>query len=698
MWSIFLVGTAAGLLRGAVTRVDTVTEVKVPAFDSVLTMLDNLVKQLDEEAQSDETDYSSYMTWYGAEHSKTSSSIGTLTNRLQELAATLAELRSRQQTLSGEVARLGSELDHERDQLQQATQKRTEEHDAFVNEQTDFDNSIAACNKAVELLAAHYGDGEPKTIDKPAWMSLVGVLRTVHRAASKHGAKLPTQLTSLIQASYHPHASDQMLGLLQASIPQAPGSSLHDEYQDQTGAALGIVAQVKELAETFAEDKQEAIEAEADLQHAFDTVLAKKTEIINSLASQLSQQQAVLTQVNQEIGENENAEMTAQSQLQNEQAYLSSIETQEKDLTAMYHQRQKDRADEKAAVQQAVAVLTEQQPALLQLKRSARHARALLQLQVAPATCPSCSRVASLLRKDATKLKSELLATAAAMTGSGSALGPVIGELEELLVRLDEQGEQERKHKEWCETEQTETNAKKAHHDGAVVTLQGEISDTQQVIAEKEQGLADTRQAIQELDTSFQEVTATREKAKADYEQEHADYVAAIQALNQAIDILADFYREGALVQVHAKVTHGAHQPSDALSKGYEKKGSAAVVNVLKDTRTDFEGGKKDIELFEAKAVEDYGKEKDTYDANRASLVDAGNRLTAEHQTATAALSTFQADLASNQEAAASAAAYLQQLGGSCGTLLAHFEDRKTMRAQERKAIADAVDILKQAA
>merc|ERR1719160_1221436 len=336
-------------------------------------------------------------------------------------------------------------------------------------------------------------------------MSLVArELRTVHVAASRHHAKLGSALTSLIQASYHARADEQMLGLLQGKqMPQAPGSSLFDEYQDQTGTAMGIVAQIKELGQTFSDDKQEAIEAEHDLQAAFDSVLKKKTEIINSLQSQYNQQKSVLTQVSQEIGESETAEQTAQGQLQNEQAYLGSIETQERDTTAMYQARQKDRADEKTAVQTAVQVLMEKAPALLQLR-----------------------------------------STAAAMTASGSTLGPVVAQLEGLLTRLDEQGVQEKEHKNWCESEQTETNAKKTHHDGLVTELTQQIADTKEVIAEKVQGLADTKSAIDDLDASFKEVTGIREKAKADYEAEHADYVAAITALNQAIDILADFYRE----------------------------------------------------------------------------------------------------------------------------------------------------------
>merc|ERR1719263_973192 len=93
--------------------------------------------------------------------------------------------------------------------------------------------------------------------------------------------------------------------------------------------------------------------------------------------------------------------------------------------------------------------------------------------------------------------------------------------------------------------------------------------------------------------------------------------------------------------------------------------------------------------------VPDYENDKSTYEGNRAALVDAGNRLAAELQTAKAALATYEGDLKSNEEASAAAASYLAQLGGSCGALLAHFEDRVAMRAAEHKSISEAVDILR---
>jgi regulator of replication initiation timing len=183
-------------------------------FDSVLTMLNNLIKQLDTEAESDDQDYGTFQAWFKQQHATTSGSINALSNRLQELSATLADLRSRAKSLTAKEAKLSSELEHEQGQLEDAKAKRAEENDAFVKEQLDFANSIAACNRAVELLAAHYGDGSPKESTKPAWMSLASVLREVHRAAVKHHAK-PAVLRVLLQASYQ---------------PTAPGSKLFDTY------------------------------------------------------------------------------------------------------------------------------------------------------------------------------------------------------------------------------------------------------------------------------------------------------------------------------------------------------------------------------------------------------------------------------------------------------------------------------------
>jgi len=669
------------LLVGASARSVTAA----PAFDSVLTMLQNLVTQIETEEQSDQQDYSNYAAWFTQQSDATSASISMLESRLQELGAIIADLTSRQHRLSSEVNRLNTEIAQEQGQVDAARTKRTEEHDSFVKEQLDFDNSIKACEKAVELLQAHYGDGKPKESTRPAWMSLLNTLKTVQRVAL---------------AAKHPAAQHIAAFLQEPDFFNANGASLHNEHKDSTGEALSIVEQVQGLAATFAEDKQSSIDQEHELSAAFDKLMEQKIGIINELTTQRDQQQSVLNQVNQELGENQNAEATAKATHQDEQAYLSAITQQEKDTTALYEQRQQDRQAEKTAVSGAISVISSFAPkALLQVKRSAVVRKAKTGLKLRIDGCPQCHRVSQMLLAESKSLNSQLLATAAMTTGSGDALAPVVGQLTDLVQRLVEQQHAEEEHKAWCEKELSETAATKAHHEQLVAEFTAKIEETQAIIAEKQQAIADTAASIEEEDKGFAEITEVRKKAKEDFEVELQDYRDAITAINQAIDILGDFYR-AELVQVDQVPVPGAADRNAApgmASGGYEKKGGSRVVVTLKETRQDFEAGAKHLQEQEDQQLADYNAAKATYEKTRADLVDAGNRFSAELQGAQLALAQAQTDKAENEDKVQAATTYLAQVGGSCNVLIENFDMRTKLRADEKAAIEKAIGILQAA-
>merc|ERR1719426_60781 len=477
---------------------------------------------------------------------------------------------------------------------------------------------------------------------------------------------------------------------------------MNTAYETQTGEALSIVDQVKGLSSTFAEDKESSMDQESELQAAFTALMEQKTTQLNTLISQRDQQQAVLTQVSQELEENRNAEATAKATLLDEQEYLTTIKAQEADTTAMYNQRLKDRAEEKKAVNMAMTVLNQENPSttLLQRHSSVRskvHGRKGLFPTMPP--CARCQQASLFLRQRASQVHSELLATAAMATGSGQALAPVIGQLQELVTRLDEQQRAEEEHKEWCEHELSETAKTKAHHEMLVEEFKSKIEETKAEIAEKQQAIKDTAESIQTADTEYAELKDVREKAKADFEAELADYKDAIQALNQAIDILADFYRNDALIQADQVPVPGAADRADVpqmatLTGGYVKKGGGHVVKILKTTRMDFQAGMENLEKQEAQQVADFQAATAAYQKTRADLVDAGNRFQAELQAAQLALAQFETDLKDNEEKVMAATNYLAQVGGSCNMLIQNFPERTKMRAAEKESIQQAIGIL----
>jgi chromosome segregation ATPase len=678
-------------------------ETRVPSFESVITMLNNLVDQIENEESSDEADYNAFKTWFTTQSDATSSSISGLTSRLQELTAILADLRSRQHALSTEVNRLNGEIDTTQQQMDQAKSKRTEEHNSFVQEQLDFDNSIKACDTAVEMLKKYYGDGKPKESTRPSWMSLLATLKALHVRAAALQHPQARRIAAFLQSA-----------TVSKQVPGMRGSTMFDEHQDSTGEALSIVAQVKDLGSTFMDDKQSSIDQEEELNSAFQNLMAQKAQQLSSLTTQRNTQQAILTKVNQELGENENAEATAKATLQDEQTFLSAITAQEQDTTAMYEQRVADRAEEKKSVAGAIAVLQAENPSLLQRgsRRGAQKHKTVLKSatahaarRLAPAApCRQCHSASLFLRQQANSIHSELLATAAMATGSGQALAPVVTQLNELVTRLDEQQRQEEEHKEWCEKELSETAKTKGHHEALVEELKSKIEDTKGTIEDKKQSISDTADAIKTADEEYAELKDVRAKAKADFEAEHADYVDAIQALNQAIDLLGDFYRSGSAMiqsdQAQVYVPDAADRagaPSMGLTGSYEKKGGAKVVSILRDTRLEFTAGKESLEKQEEQQVKDFEASTVAYQKSRADLVDAGNRLSAELQSAELALTQQQGDLKANEDKVMQATAYLAQVGGSCNVLIDNFPTRTKMRAEEKESILKAIGILQAA-
>jgi chromosome segregation ATPase len=686
----------------------------VPAFDKVLTLLSNLVSTIDSEATADESDYQAYMAWFKEQESSTSATVTALGAKLTELTATITQLSARKSELTTEVNGLNADIDREQGALDEATEKRETEHDAFVKEQLDFDNAVAACGKAVELLKVHYGDGSPKESTKPSWMTLMSLFHTIGKAGKRHGKVVP--------------------GFLQQPVDffNADGSSLHNTHEDSTGDALNIVTEVEALAETFAEDKSSSKDQEDELADAFETLSTQKKNLITSITGQRDTQQASLNSVSQQLSEAEGAEQIAQTTLTQEQAYLTTIGNQETTSTAMYEQRQKDREAEKTAVQDAHKILSEHEPALIEIKMAARR-KSLLQMSAAPSgVCRGCGKAAALLKERASKFHSQLLATAGetlagkapparkdvslaassmkvGAKSSSDTLGPVVSQLEGLIVRLDEQAAAEQKHKDWCDKERYETNQKKQRHATLVASLTTDVEDTKKIIEDKQLAVQDNGDAVDKADSDFNELKTLREKAHADFEAELQDYKDAIAALQEASTMLTTFYSSFLQVDHTAKQQqkHKQRQPTvpDASTKveaptmmeAYEQKGggSQGVLAVLAATRTEFENGKTALEATEAEQAKEFTDSDTAYRSARNALIDAGNRLTVELQTAENTLSTAEGNLQSNIDEVNAADQYLTQVGASCDSLEAHFDDRKELRTQERKAISDAIDVLK---
>merc|ERR1719387_998347 len=269
--------------------------------------------------------------------------------------------------------------------------------------------------------------------------------------------------------------------------------------------------------------------------------------------------------------------------------------------------------------------------------------------------CRNCNKAAELLKERASRFHSKLLATAGetlagkagkdapsqkslslassknqlAMGGSADTLQPVVEQLRELIVRLDQQAEAEQKHKDWCDKERSSTNSRKQHHAGLVAEFTKEVEDTKKLIEDKLLAVQDNADAVTKADNDYADLKGIRDKAHADYEAELQDYNDAITALGEATSMLTQFYSESAptmLMQtqhLQAPTVPGASEKSEApdMMTVYESKGGpAGVLAVLQETRKSFEDGKAALEATENAQAQEFSDSTTSYQNARNSL------------------------------------------------------------------------------
>merc|ERR1719399_1461391 len=171
-----------------------------------------------------------FTQWCNNEMAETSGRIESEQAKIEDTQAVLASLYSKKGELETYKGKLESDIDLTKNQIAEATQKREEEHVNFVKEQTDFENAIASCEKAVDLLAAHYGDGSgPAEAVKPEFMSL---METIRKSARELSVPLGSRQKGMSFLQDTRPGLRNALSLLQGSQPMTVNN---DRYQAATG-------------------------------------------------------------------------------------------------------------------------------------------------------------------------------------------------------------------------------------------------------------------------------------------------------------------------------------------------------------------------------------------------------------------------------------------------------------------------------
>jgi len=629
----------------------------------VIVLLQDMLKQLEKEAEEDEEIYEALGCWCETNDKAKTKAIADAETHIKDLTTKIEQLTANSARLNTEIEGLAKEVEENQKSLADATSMREKQLKEFNAEEADALNSIELLGSALETLGAHNGAALIQT----SVQTIASTLKHELTVNSKQylGIITPSQRRMVEQ-------------FIQSGV--MPGSS-GSSYEPKSGAIFGILNQMKETFETnlaaSQKEEQQNQRAYEDLKAAKEREIAAGQQQIDVKTQELASTDEKNAQAKEDLEDTRNT-------LSADEEFLMMLKEKCSVTDEEWEERQKTRQTEMGACSKALAVLSSDDahdlfkstfnPGFLQITMLHPERR---------------NKAATVLVAAARHLHSPRL-SALAHQVKLDAFTKVKKAIDDMITQLGKEKEDEIKHKDFCTDEfnknQLETEKKERERQD----LEARIEDLELTIKTLTEQIDALKARIADMQVQMKRAGEDREKENKEFQQTVADQRASVVLLSKALDILSGFYNKAALLQqepagpppppgfkemkknpqssgVMAMITQIIEDSKAMEAEAIKAEGSAqsAYESFVKETNASIEAASKDI----INKSESKGKAEDYLAQSRT-----------EHESVLTTLDEL--------------SAYNSELHASCDFIIKNFDIRQTARDEEIEALKQAKAIL----
>merc|ERR1719446_1208535 len=248
-----------------------VADAKNRPVTKVITLLKDMLKQLEKEAEEDEAIYDKMACWCETNDKEKTKAIADAEARISDLTTKIEELTAQSARLNTEIANLEKEVAANQKALDAATAIRQKELAEFNAEEKDLLQSVSALKSAITVLSKHHSMLQVPT------SHVLAVAATLQHELSKHHDMLEGVLTP---------SDRRMIG----AFVQSPEDYFDAEptfkqsYAPASGEIFGILKQMKE---TFESNLSASQKEEMANQKAYEELKAAKEDEISAGQAQI---------------------------------------------------------------------------------------------------------------------------------------------------------------------------------------------------------------------------------------------------------------------------------------------------------------------------------------------------------------------------------------------------------------------------
>jgi len=630
----------------------------------VITLLKDMVGQLEKEAEEDEEVYETMGCWCETNDKEKTKAIADAESRIADLTAAIEEGTAASAKLNTEIANLDKEIAKNNQALDTATALRTKQLAEFNEEEKDMLMSISSLKSAVIALSKHHEAMLQDSDD-----TYENVVAMLHDELRRHKDILAEVITPAQRKAID-------------AMEKAEDGAAFLQYAPASGEIFGILKQMKETFETNLAASQKE---EMENQKAYEDLKAAKEEEIAAGTSLADTKTTTLAATDEKKAQDTEDLEDTQEGLAADTKFLANLKERCANMDSEYEERTKTRQLEIQAVSKALAFLSSDEAHDL-FTRTFNFA----QVQSVAQTKRRAA-ISAVLSQAAQKSQDPRLSTLATQARL-DAFTKVKKSIQDMVDKLIKEKEDEIKHKDFCIEEinnnERDTEMKERDRDDLVA----KIDDLAMQIDSLAKAIEVLKAEVAEMQVQMKRAGEDREKANKDFQMTVADQRATQKLLTAALNILKGFYEKAALVQKKSEQKLVAGQAPPPGFKSYEKNAASGGVMGM------MSGIINDAKAMEAEAIRGEESAQKTYEEfvmdTNASIEEKVKDITGK----TEAKAKAEGDKVEAETERDSVLGELEQLANenadlhkSCDFTLKNFELRQTAREEEIEALKQSI-------
>jgi hypothetical protein len=520
-----------------VAAVFSVTDAASSEGDRTMTKVVKLLQEMLDTSQADgraDTEiFAKFKCYCDSNTAKKTASIADLTSQISTHEGQIETLSASSGKLSTEVASLDQGMTDNESARDNAKALRDKANADFKDEEADSIAAVEQMDKALETLSAIGADQTALASVRSHQGKFMGTESDAAPAADKV-PKLSEEMKKALKAAtvfLSPAQRKTITGFIQSDA-HAPG-----DYSSQSGEIVGIL---KNMRDTFKANLATARGAEAKSLRAHEAYTATMESEHGTMSDAHASKQDQLGSNDADLGSAKDSLESAVQTKAEDEDFMAQLTKTCADKTAQYEDLKMVRANEEAAIAQAISILNSDEAfdSFGDTAAASSGATGFIQLSAR-------KQVKNILEKTARKQKSLRLAKIASQVEKNP-FAMVIKMIKKSMKAVDEEEKKDDDTKSFCDDERTTNDASIESLTGSIDQLTGEIDQLTTDIEEPEKGLKATlaarQQDLADNKQSQADETASRAAENAEYRKTVANLVVAEETIEKALSVLTKFY------------------------------------------------------------------------------------------------------------------------------------------------------------